>query len=671
MPQLKFNHRKRPGDGAAATARKALWRRVAAVAGVVAIAAAGIGATVMTAGADPHPVEKDVIADESTLANWSGAVGIEDTTENVGRIWTDKTVQTGDVTLSGDVDQSTTISKGSSDFLVGLSALSSMSNTMTTSTTPLDIVLVLDMSGSMADPIDYTEVYDLQTGNNRPSYYVLVNGEYVELQREYIGGIFGIGGEYQWGYYNNRGRWQEVTPKTSADSRGTQVYAAVSKADALKSAVNEFIDQTNMANATMPADSKHEISIVKFAGVSTDDIGDDTYRDGDYTYNYSQVVTDFISDASSLKTIVNDLDPAGATSADYGFAQAQRVLEGETNYWGQTTLKGDRDNAQQVVIFFTDGEPNHQSGFDGSVANDAIAAAQQIKNDDVSIYSIGVFEDADPSVTNDHSFNCYMHAISSNYPEAEGYIGQRYQEEGRPGRPGQWVDANMGDRAPNSDYYKAATSSEELNSIFDQIGEEVNDGSGAPTQTEGAETETTSGYITTTDQLGAYMKFDGMKNVVFAGTQFTQQGDPTVEDDRDSDYYGWTRYNYAGKVNSDIYGDADLSQLHVYAKEGANLAEGDTVAVRIPASLIPTRYFDVDATNKTMSVTNACPIRIFYGASLKGGVADSVAAGAPMGGLTQDEYTALAAYVQSNQYTDNRYRLRALLLECVDGRRRR
>ena len=166
MPQLKFNHRKRPGDGANKPVRKALWHRIAAAAGVVAIAAAGIGAIAMTAQADPHPVQKDTVADNSTLGNWSGAVGIEDTTENVGRIWTDKTVQDGDITLSGGDAGSVDIKKGSSDFLVGLSALSSMSNTMTTSTTPLDIVLVLDMSGSMSNELSseqqvvYNEVYE-------------------------------------------------------------------------------------------------------------------------------------------------------------------------------------------------------------------------------------------------------------------------------------------------------------------------------------------------------------------------------------------------------------------------------------------------------------------------------------------------------------------------------
>ena len=141
-------------------------QRAVAIVGAFALVVAGIGAFAMSAQAASHPVQKDTVADNSTLGNWSGEVGLENTTENVGRIWTDKTVQDGDITLSGDVGSSVKIEKGSSDFLVGLSALSSMSNTMTTSTTPLDIVLVLDMSGSMSGELSseqqfvYNEVYE-------------------------------------------------------------------------------------------------------------------------------------------------------------------------------------------------------------------------------------------------------------------------------------------------------------------------------------------------------------------------------------------------------------------------------------------------------------------------------------------------------------------------------
>ena len=648
-------------------------QRAVAIVGAFALVVAGIGAFAMSAQAASHPVQKDTVADDSTLANWSGEAGIENTTENVGRIWTDKTVQDGDITLSGGDAGSVTINKGSSDFLVGLSALSSMSNTMTTSTTPLDIVLVLDMSGSMSQALSteeqvvYNEVSaqnvqgsDVErhyrfgrtyyTQVNPGEYYVLVDGEYVRVQeavtqeqhQNWQGRYQNFDVHDYWYITGEDGTEIRVEPGSGENQfyvQDTQ-YITTTKIDALKEAVNEFIETTNQANASLPADGKHEISIVKFSGNSTNSIGNNTYQSDGATYNYSQVVTDFTSDATALENYVDALQPAGATRADNGLEQAQRVLQGDdTPYGTSNDLGGARENSKKVVIFFTDGQPSTFSDWSGSVANAAIQTANEMKNDrndPVTIYSIGVFEDANPENTTDNRFNCYMHAVSSNYPDATGY------------QSGFW--GNMGDRTPGSDYYKAATSSDELSQIFQGISEDIGSGTGAPTQTEGENTETTSGYITITDQLGDYMKFDGMKSVVFAGQKFNQEGEPAP--DTDPDYRGWTRYTFEGEANNDIYPEGNLNQLIIRVKEGGDLKTGDTVQVQIPASLIPTRYFDVDATEGTMSVTDAYPIRIFYGVSLKGGVADSVAAGVPMGGLTQTQYDELATYVRSSQYTN-------------------
>lgn len=669
MPETKFKRSKRPAHSASRVVRKLLMQRAVAIVGAFALVVAGIGAFAMSAQAAPHPVQKDTVADDSTLANWSGEVGIENTTENVGRIWTDKTVQDGDITLSGGDAGSVTINKGSSDFLVGLSALSSMSNTMTTSTTPLDIVLVLDMSGSMSNELSseqqfvYNEVYEQNVQESDAveewwgwyqqrgdTYYVLIGDEYVQLvektHTEEHGG--GWNNEYDvhdsWNLPDEYGG-TEVFPKTNDGDNADGHYqfytrrtetVTTTKIDALKEAVNEFIETTNQANASLPADGKHEISIVKFAGDSTNEIGNDNYY-LNHMYpdvNYSQVVTDFISDETALENYVSSLEPAGATRADLGMEQAQRVIDGDRRY----NLEGARENSKKVVIFFTDGQPTSSDTWDEGVANNAIKTAREMKNDQndsVTIYSIGVFEDANPEDTTDNRFNRYMHAVSSNYPDATGY------------QSGRW--GNMGDRAPDSDYYKAATSSDELSQIFQGISEDIGSGTGAPTQTKGENTETTSGYITITDQLGDYMQFDGMNSVVFAGQQFTQVSGPTQ--DTAEGYEDWERYTYQGEANNEIYPNGNLDQLIIRVKKGTDLQTGDTVQVQIPASLIPTRYFDVDATAGTMSVTDAYPIRIFYGVSLKGGVADSIAAGAPMSGLSQADYDELATYVRSNQYT--------------------
>lgn len=91
------------------------------------------------------------VADPSSMDDWAVILGGETpNTANIGRIWTDKTVSTDTITTSSG----SVINRGDSAFVTALSALSSTSNVSSTSTTPLDIVLVLDASGSMDDPMN-------------------------------------------------------------------------------------------------------------------------------------------------------------------------------------------------------------------------------------------------------------------------------------------------------------------------------------------------------------------------------------------------------------------------------------------------------------------------------------------------------------------------------------
>ena len=307
----------------------------------------------------------ETIADASTMGDWSGVV--ENTTQNIGRIWTDKTVSTGDIGISGAM--SATVSKGDSDFITALSVLSSTSNIASTSTTPLDIVLVLDASGSMDDDM---------TGG-------------------------------------------------------------VKRIDALKNAANAFIDEIATQNASISDASKqHQVSIVKFSGEKTNKVGNDTYRDGRYTYNYSQVMKGMAecneTTKGSFKDAINAINPAGATNAAAGMELAQE--QGSK-----------RSDAKKIVIFFTDGTPTTQSEFSNGVASDAIAAAKTMKDAGAAVYTIGIFKDANPNadVNTASNENKFMQAASSNYPAAT------YAESGW-GWGSSW-EWNFGDRAEGSDFY--------------------------------------------------------------------------------------------------------------------------------------------------------------------------------------------------------------------------
>ena len=311
----------------------------------------------------------ETIADASTMGDWSGVV--ENTTQNIGRIWTDKTVSTNDIGISGAMNA--TVSKGDSDFITALSALSSTSNIASTSTTPLDIVLVLDASGSMNDDM---------TGGKR--------------------------------------------------------------IDALKNAANAFIDEIATQNASISDASKqHQVSIVKFAGKKSSKVGNDTYREDGYVYNYSQVMKDMTACTNetkdAFKSQVNAIRPNGATRSDYGLQLAQ----------GQTSSRAD---AKKIVIFFTDGTPTSFSNFESEVASDAIAAAKTMKDVGASVYTIGIFKDANPNadVNTASNENKFMQAASSNYPAATYAYTQGWLS-------GEWK-WSFGDRAEGSDFYKSASS---------------------------------------------------------------------------------------------------------------------------------------------------------------------------------------------------------------------
>lgn len=157
---------------------------------------------------------------------------------------------------------------------------------------------------------------------------------------------------------------------------------------AMKQAVNTFID--NVATKAKDEGVEHRIAIVKFAGDSTNTVGDTTYQDGRYRYNYSQVVKELtaVNDANganvtTLKTAVNQLQAKGGTQTQNGLNHAQRLL---------SSVDSARDSSK-VVIVFTDGMPGN-SGFDAKVATSAIASAKSMKDAGVTVYTVGIFTGA-------------------------------------------------------------------------------------------------------------------------------------------------------------------------------------------------------------------------------------------------------------------------------------
>ena len=445
------------------------------------------------------------IVDHDTSNHWKfwagGYDGSKVTTQNVGRIWTDKTVQA--------------IDDGKSDFLTTLSAMSSTSDTTSLVSKPLDIVMVLDASGSMDDP---------------------------------------MGGE--------------DSPK---------------RIDALKNAANHFIDTIAEQNKNVKDASKqHQVAIVKFAGEQADKVGNDTYySDEGYLYNYSQTMQKLTAcsggGVEGLKGTINSIKPNGATRADNGMELAKGITSG-------------REDAQKVVVFFTDGKPTRRSDFSPTVANNAIAAAKAMKDEGATVYTIGIFDGADPSAdptsykTSDE--NKFMHAMSSNYPKATSY-----------------TSGKLGDRVAGATYYKSAANAAELDQVFADISSAITSGKGFPTKVEG-NNPNGSGYITFEDELGAFMQVDSFTGAEYNGKTY---GAATKSTDGNIDTYTF---------------DGELAHLVITVDRADenNPQRGDIVTVKVPASLIPLRRFTVDESAGTFVVDSTeaiSPIRVAYASSVK------------------------------------------------------
>ena len=494
--------------------------------------------------ANAADLKGNTVVDPDTTNVWTDYTrpGGQPSTQNVGRIWTDKSVFDNTYAFKNEDNaglSGQTIGKGDSDFLVSLSALSSTSNLkeMVKTSQPLDIVLVLDTSGSMSG----------------------------------------------------------------------------SKMTNLKNAANSFIDATAENNRGLEQDQQTRLAIVRFAS------GANTERQLNY-------VTD--QNAQQYKSTINGFRASGATYAEEGLQQAQNVLD-----------RNGRADVQQIVIFFTDGEPNHGNGFDNEVAAEAVNTAHEMKQGGTIVYAIGVMNGADASVTDDDGFNEYMNGVSSNYPNATadgsngGILGW-----------GAHYNTTFGERA-EGDYYKAASDPDSIEEIFNEISDEVQQGvgSGSPIVDESEEGNTDPGDLTFTDQLGSYMQVTGTYNESGAtdkmqlayGDQIYTSTSKTTEGNVDT-------YHFEGKVDGNaVYGAADLADLTVTVTRSNDLATGDTVTVTLPASLLPMRNYDVDTDTNAMTVSPAYPVRLFYGVSLKDGAKEALK------NPTSDNYAAIVASQKS------------------------
>ena len=497
------------------------------------------------------------LVDPDTFNSWEKIQGTRSITQ--GRIWADKTVSDNEITFSPNSPlgkKGETVSKtDGSDFLVALSALSSTSSLTKPEPQPIDIVLVLDTSGSMA--------YDF---DGYPAWY-------------------------------------------DEDSRIT----------ALKSAVNDFIDNAATQNSQIADPSKKiNIALVRFAGNSS---------------ILQNLTTCEGKNVTVLRKSVDNLHSNGATRADLGMEKAESALNGT----------GARANAKKVVIFFTDGTPTSGNKYEPEVAGRAVSAAGRIKNANGTIYAVGIFAGAKPEDITSKE-NKFMNAVSSNYPAA---TATNYR-----------ITLNKGE---NKGYYKTAKNASELNAVFNDIFKDSTSNPPVPTLVESGKNATNSGYVRFNDPLGDYMTVDGFNAIAFDDEIFKNPTKTTETTTKGTvDTYVFEGVN---EGNTAYPENVNLNTIIVKVTHSNDLKTGDIVDVQIPAALLPLRYYQVseDLNGKvSMKISDTYPIRIFYSVSLKNDVKDAMAAG------TSSD-TELVKYVADHTGDDGKVYFYTNLFDGTNG----
>lgn len=379
--------------------------------------------------------------------------------------------------------------KGPTDgyYTIELESFATGETTVTESSVPVDIVLVLDVSGSMSENMT-TYSYSGTTQNwtysnygNAQRYYLHTDGKYYQVNRG------GSSSSRRYLRYSVNGTYwylsgdSSTTTETRFNGDNTTIFngtlytrsvvSTQSKMDALKNAVGAFIDEVTK-NATEdskgnPRSVDNQISIVKFAGLGQQNPGyydgDDQYQPTDggnhrngSNYNYTEVVSGLTSvlngGGASLKTTVNSLNSGGATAANGGMQLALNII---------SKIPSDRES-NKVVVMFTDGTPTYGSTFSSTVADGAIRNAYTLKNTyDVTVFTIGVFDDETTNIKN------YMNWTSSNYPNQQN-----------------WTDNGSTNTPATGSYYQNATGAD-----LTQIFKDIASASAAADATAGASTQ--------------------------------------------------------------------------------------------------------------------------------------------------------------------------------------
>lgn len=603
------------------------------------------------------------VSDLDTSTKYSLSLGDNASTEYAGRVWTDKSVYTSDVSFDVFGGGTSTVklneNNNGEDFLIAYSALATAQSVSGQAQAPVDVVLILDVSGSMSNAES-----NMDNGKSR--------------------------------IYNTVQAANATIDELMALNPYTRVAVVAFSSDAqVLLPLDRYTKNTEVNRewvSTGRFDGYYEETVVEVPYISVNrDTGSEAYAD---------LTANAVNSASA--TVKKTIDVEGGTNIQIGLYEGMKLLSDEQS----TTVSINGETVKRVpsVILLSDGSPTYSSGSSswwapsdnynngpgsapyagngmkailvGSYMKDAIDRNYNVENTAhaTTVYTIGMgitglnatekdlaYMTLDPGTYwNDNNVSNSMKTAIKNYWSqytARNNTGTLNIDVGEMVQQGnKWVykSKNYALRHPTTgydvdavngydyvdDYYDADNAST-VTSVFKEIVSNIAiSAPQVPTEIKGTD-PMTDGYITYTDPLGAYMEVKDVKAVIYAGQTFTAKT-ITVSGNN-------AAYTFSGEVHSPVYGDQEIKNIVITVSE----TDGkQTLVIKIPASVIPLRVNEVmlntDGTVKTHTNNGAMPARVIYSVGLQSEITKEASDGT----VYIDKSKISAAYLAENTNDD-------------------
>ena len=560
-----------------------------AAAAAVALACFGtVAAQAVTQNASP-------VADTDTRSDYTSVLGANESTQYNGRVWTDKSVSTGDMNYSGDAG-SDFIAKGDSDFLIAYSALATSTSVTGEASVPMDVVFVVDFSGSMTDGGKINDLVDAL--NDSMESLMEMNAENriaVVRYAEDASTILPLSHYSKWynsDYFTVSDNNVSVRAQSSSGNLISRNYSVTGGTN-IHMGMDAGMDVLANEGQTTVTVGGQEVSRVPALILLTD--GSPTYAG---------------ADSSRRGAYVSWWDPSGSTGTGYADSQGNYFSQGNAAYekFAMKTIMNASYNKQRVNEHYN----VTGTGYEMQVYTVGVGVDDLGSRTDINTARLTL--DPTQYLSDDNTISNAVRQQWNNYTQnrearLDGYTF-RHPSSG-----------DISSVAYNDGYIDVSGET----SITDAFRQIMNDIAVSipkvPTQVSGG--EDSSGNITYTDPLGEYMKFDGVRGMLYCGQRFEADAlnEPTTSADGKT-----VTYTFSGTVDSSVYGqkDASLIKINVTTNDDGT----QTVVVDVPAAAIPVRVNTIDLGGDDQSIvesneaSNAYPLRVFYGVSLQDGIAD-------------------------------------------------